>query len=89
MLSERGHQELVLTSGELARVNKVLKWAQKHDVCTFYGMLASILRLMEFVYVPAAHVSVKLTEEVTRVLVNLGPLDANTWGATPERTRPK
>jgi hypothetical protein len=83
VLSERGHQELVLTLSELAQVNKVLKWAQKHDACTFYGMLASVSRLMEFVYTPAVHMSVKLTEEVARVLVNLGPPVANTRGVTP------
>jgi hypothetical protein len=74
-----------LTSGEQTRVNDVLKWAQKHDAYAFYGMLVSVLRFMEFAYVRATHVFVKLTEEVTRVPVNLGPFETNTLGATPRK----
>jgi hypothetical protein len=52
----------------------------------FYGVLASILRLMEFVYLPAAHILVKLTKEVTKVPINQGdPSAANTRGATPRK----
>ena len=40
---------------------------------------------MEFVYAPAAHVSVRLIEEVTRVQFNPGPPAANTRGATPQK----
>jgi hypothetical protein len=85
MLSERGNKQPTLTKGELARVIDVLKWGRLHEVCTYYGVLVSVPRLMEFVYAPAAHVSVKLTEEVTRVPVNPSPPAANTRGATPRK----
>ena len=45
-------------------------------------MLVFVSRLIEFVYAPIAHVSIKLTEEVARVPINSGPLTANTPGAT-------
>ena len=50
-----------------------------------YDVLATVPRLMEFVYAPAAHVSVKLTEEVARVPINPGPPTTNTRGATPQK----
>jgi hypothetical protein len=81
VLSQRGHQ--VLTPGELARVDKVLKWVQRHDTCTFYGVLAFVSRLMEFVYAPTVHMAVRLREEFLRVPINLGLPAANTRGATP------
>jgi hypothetical protein len=85
VLSQRGHQEPVLTSGELAQFDKVLKWVQRHDVCTFYGILAFVPRLMEFVYAPAAHMAIRLREEFLRVPINLGPPAANTRGSTPRK----
>jgi hypothetical protein len=85
VLSQRGNQEPILTPSELARVNKVLKWVQRHDTCTFYGVLVSVPRPIEFVYGPAAHVAFKMREEALRDLVNLGPLTANTWDATPRK----
>ena len=60
MLFEMANQEPILTIDELTRVNDVLQWARLHDNCTFYGMLGLIPRLMEFVYVPVGHVSIKL-----------------------------
>ena len=50
-----------------------------------YDVLCTILRLMEFVYVPAAHVSVKLIEEVARVPINPGLPATNTRSATPRK----
>ena len=50
-----------------------------------FEVLCTVPRLMEFVYVPTAHVAVKLTEEVARVRFNPGPLAANTRGATPRK----
>jgi hypothetical protein len=85
-LFEKGHQEPNLTRSELARVNDVLRWAQRHDPCTFYGVLVLVSRLMEFVYALVAHVLVKLTEEVTKVPINQGgPPAANTWGCYPPK----
>jgi hypothetical protein len=59
-LLERGGQEPNLTRSELARVNEVQRWAQKHDHCMLYGVLAMVPRLMEFVYGQAGHVAVRL-----------------------------
>jgi hypothetical protein len=77
-LSTKGQQEPNLTRVEMARVNDVLRWAQKHDLCMFYSVLASVSRLMEFIYVPTAHVAVRLREETLRIPVNPGPPVANT-----------
>jgi hypothetical protein len=66
-------------------VNEVQRWAQKHDHCMLYGVLAMVPRLMEFVYGQAGHVAVRLIEEFLGDLVNLGPLVANTRGATPRK----
>ena len=83
VLSEKGYQAPRLTLSEIARVNDVLDWAQRHDSSMLYDVLCTVPRLMEFVYAPTAHVSVKMTEEVARVLFNLGPSTTNTRGATP------
>ena len=50
-----------------------------------FEVLCTVPRLMEFVYVPTAHVTVKLTEEVARIRFNPGPPAANTRGATPRK----
>ena len=50
-----------------------------------FEVLCTVLRLIEFVYKPAAHAAVKITEEVTRVRFNPGPPAANTRGATPRK----
>ena len=50
-----------------------------------FEVLCTVPRLMEFVYAPAAHVAVKLTEEVARVRFNPGPHAVNTRGATPRK----
>jgi hypothetical protein len=80
MLFERGHRAPTLTPSELARVNKVLKWTQRHELCTYYDVLASVPRLTEFVYEPTGHIAVKLWKEVIGIPANLGFLAANTWG---------
>ena len=85
MLSEKGHKEPNMTRSEITRVNDVLKWAQRHDLCMFYDVLATVPRLMEFVYVLAAHVVVRLREEFLGVPINPGPPIANTQGATPRK----
>jgi hypothetical protein len=84
-LSEKGGQEPYLTSSELARVDKVLKWARKHDSCLTYAVLGSIPRLMEFVYEPAGHVAVELRKVLIKVPVNPSPPAANTRGATSRK----
>jgi hypothetical protein len=51
-----------------------------------FDPLCTILMLIAVhLYVPAAHVAVKLTEEVARVRFNPGHPAANTWGATPRK----
>ena len=55
-LSEKGHQAPRLTPSEIARVNDVLDWAQRHDSQMLYDVMCTVSRLMEFVYVLAAHV---------------------------------
>ena len=50
-----------------------------------YDVLCTVPRLMEFVYAPAGHVSVKLTKEVARVRFNLGLPATNTQSATPQK----
>ena len=85
MLFEMSNQEPILTIDESTRVNDVLQWAWLHDNCTFYDVLGSVPRLMEFVYVPAGYVSVKLLGEVAMILVNPSPPAANTRGATPKK----
>ena len=67
MLSKKGHQVPRLTPNEISRVNDVLDWARRHDTSMLFEVLCMVPRLMEFVYAPAAHVAVKLTEEVARV----------------------
>ena len=84
MPAERANQEPILTKDELTRVNDVLKWSRLHDDYIYYGVLGSVLRLMEFVYMPATHMSSKPVGEATRIPVNPSPLAANTWGATPK-----
>ena len=42
---------------------------------------------MEFIYVLAAHVLVKLIEEVAKVPINPSVLAANTRGATPQKNQ--
>ena len=70
---------------EIAWVDNIIKWAQRHNSCMVYNVLGTVPRLMEFVYAPVAHVLVKLTEEVARVPISLGPPAANTRGATPRK----
>ena len=50
-----------------------------------FEVLCTIPRLIEFVYVPVAHMVVKLTEEVARVQFNSSPPTANTRGAIPRK----
>jgi hypothetical protein len=84
-LSEKGGQEPHLTQSELARVNEVQQWAQKHESCLLYGVLGSILRLIEFVYEPVGHVAVVVRNELFGILANMGPPTANTRGVTPRK----
>jgi hypothetical protein len=84
-LFDKGGQEPHLTPSELARVNEVQQWAQKHESCLLFGVLGSVSRLMELVYAPAGHVAVVLRNKVLGIPTNLGPLAANTRGATPRK----
>ena len=85
MLSEKRHHAPRQMPNEISRVNDILDWARRHDTSMLFKVLCTVLRLMEFVYVPAAHVAVKLTEEVARVRFNPGPPAANTRGVTPRK----
>jgi hypothetical protein len=84
-LFENGGQEPRLTPSELARVNEVQQWAQKHESCLLFGVLGSVPRLMELVYVLASHVVVALRSEYPRVPANPGLPAVNTRGATPQK----
>ena len=42
---------------------------------------------MEFLYVPAAHVSSKPTGEASRIPINLSPPTKNTRGTTPQKDK--
>jgi hypothetical protein len=85
MLSEKGGQEPRLTLDELARVDEVQRWAQRHESCLTYTVLGSVSRLMEMVYEPTGHVAVELRKELLRVPLHPIPLAANTRGATPQK----
>jgi hypothetical protein len=63
----------------------VLDWAKKHDESMLFEVLCSVPRLIEFVYKPAAHAAVKITEDLVRVRLNPGPPAANTRGASPRK----
>ena len=84
MLSEKGHQAPRLTLNEITQVNDVLDWAKRHDTSLLFEVLCTVPRLMEFIYAPAAHVAVKLTEEVARVQFNHSPPIANTRGVVAQ-----
>jgi hypothetical protein len=83
--SKKGGQEFHLTQSELARVNEVQQWAQKHESCLLFGVLGSVSRLMELIYALASYVAVALRNEVLGIPTNLGPPAVNTWGATPPK----
>ena len=85
MLSEKGHHAPRLTPDEISRVNDVLDWAKRHDLSMLFEVLCIVPRVIEFVYKPAAHAAVKMTEEAARVRFNPGPPVANTRGATPRK----
>jgi hypothetical protein len=85
MLSEKGSQVPQLTPNEQARVNEVLQWARKHELCLSFTVLGTVPRLMEMVYVSTGHVAVTLRDELLRRLANLSPPAANTRSATPRK----
>ena len=67
MLLEKGHHVPHLTLDEISRVNSVLDWAKRHNSSMLFEVLCTVPRLVEFVYKPAAHAAVKMTEEAARV----------------------
>jgi hypothetical protein len=85
MLSEKGGQEPHLTPNELARVNKVHKWARKQESCLNFAVFGSVPRLMELVYVHVGHLAVELRKEFLRLPFNPSPQTVNTRGATPRK----
>ena len=85
LLSEKGHHAPRLTSDEISQVNDVLDWARKHDSSMLFEVLCTVPKLVEFIYKPAGHATVKITEEVARVRFNYSPPAANTQGVTPRK----
>jgi hypothetical protein len=85
ILSKKGHKAPRLTPNEIAWVNDVLDWVKKHDSSMLFEVLCTVPRLMEFVYKPAVHAAVKITEDIVRVRFNPGPPTANIRGATPRK----
>ena len=82
---KKGHKAPCLTPNEIARVNDMLDWVKKHGDCMPFEVLCSVPRLIEFVYKPAAHAAVKITEDFVRVRFNHGSHAENTRGATPRK----
>ena len=75
---------------EMARVKDIIHWSWTHEKFMFYDWLASVLRLLEFVYdVEAFMVPRRPVTVTTRFLVDRSPPATNTLGATPIRNKPK
>jgi hypothetical protein len=84
MPSDRASQEPILTKEELTQVNNVIQWSQTHEESVYFGVLVTVLRLMEFVYeTNVTWATSRSVGESARVSVDPSPSVANTRGATP------
>ena len=88
MLSNKAHQEPVLTNEELQLVNEVIQWFRTHEKCMYFDVLATVPRLMEFVYeIGIFGIASRPAGDSTRIPINLGHPAMNTRGATLQKDK--
>ena len=79
LVSDQALKEPILTVEETKRVNDIIQWSRTHEGFIFSDWLASVSRLLKFIYdVEAFMVPRRPVGATVRLRINPSPLVANT-----------